>query len=167
MAMCKLCEKKGIFFAVNSIGLCSKCYPIYMIETNRPKVILQESLQLMATSNNIDVVYSRFDEAIRNLNFLLPFELKGIKTIELAPSAVINTLKEDRFNIIYDAAERDWENVKKNVETLKTVKGKIARLEKFRQKIEGIKEKYEFPTSLDYIIDKSKKLEDQITNQNS
>lgn len=107
MAQCKNCEQTGWFLSLNASGVCDKCAPFVKLDVEQRVRIINDSLKLIRESKNVDVKASRCDLLLSHAEALLPYEKRGITTLNPAPSSLINTYKSKRNAIIKEALEAE------------------------------------------------------------
>lgn len=157
MGECKLCNKKGFLFFVNERGLCSNCQSIISNETTQKIRIINDCIELIDKSKNMQTRLSRCDLLLEHANTLLIYENKGIQTISTLPSELIKEYTTMRDQIVLDSVTIDVEKLLNKAEISDTPRTIINEINKAILKIrEGKKE----------LLDQSKldQIEQQVLN---
>jgi len=141
MAQCKSCDRSGIFFSVNSDGLCSSCASIVVMDVSQKVRLVNDCAKLVEESSNLDVQLSRYDFLMENLYGLLKYERKGIATCSPAPSVFINTYRGRKDEIIVKYLKSALETAKEKMPLASSVKTKINQLTKILLKVRDYKSK--------------------------
>lgn len=150
MAECKWCGKKGIFVKVNSDGLCEICANSIYLDIKQNIKIIQESLDIIDKSKNIDTIISRYNLIIERAISLKKYEEKEIKTISPKPSELIEKIKRIKENLIIDNFKNSLKEIEEKDEILLPVKNKINEAKKLLEKLYEFKKEL---TNLDIIKD--------------
>lgn len=103
MAQCKWCDASGWFLGIDSNGLCRECQPMFVEAINRCRV-LKESVELAQEGKTVKTRVSRCDLAIEHAEYLLPFEEKGINTVDPTPTKILKHLRSLRTEIVVTEA---------------------------------------------------------------
>lgn len=140
MGQCKWCEKKGLFLKITENGLCRQCDIVVVSKVVQHHKHFNESFHLIESSQNIDTMVSRFDYMTQLMEDLLPYEQKGIPTINPRPSEFLADVDENRDEVIIDGLNREFEKLKKKIAGMKTERGKRNNLEKFKEMIANYSE---------------------------
>ncbi len=135
MRQCKWCGKKGLFLKITENGLCRQCDVVIVSKVIQHHGHYNESFQLIESSNNIDTIISRFDYMAQLMEDLLPYEQKGIPTINPKPSEFLAELDKNRDEVVIDGLNREFEKLKKKISGMKTDRGKKNNLEKFKEMV--------------------------------
>lgn len=116
--------------------------------------IIQESLDIMEKTFDIDTFLSRYDTAMRSALTLKQAKQAGIPiaTSDDLTDSLVKVKKEQLGKVL----ERSFNKEKEEINKLKTPKGKLNRLEKYRAKLEEhYEDEFEFyaPDSYNKIIE--------------
>lgn len=105
MAKCEKCGRKGIFFKVNSNGLCSNCEALIQIEKQKQEI-----------NNDINLLYSQAEDykrQILNAEQKIKLQSKELEELENNYQQIYNSLKQQ-------AEQAAIENIQNEINTLKT-----------------------------------------------
>jgi hypothetical protein len=97
---------------------------------------------------------------------LLPYEQKGIPTINPRPSEFLADVDENRDEVIIDGLNREFEKLKKKIAGLKTERGKRNNLEKFKDMVANYSKKLHDLELIRSIFDKVNEYEKSYLNNN-
>jgi len=99
MAICKWCNKSGIFLQITSNGLCNRCNQAIVFNVNQKGQKLIDLFKELETYYDIENAISIFKDILNNAKILLQYENKRIKTIDPPPSDIIRryTYKKNYF----------------------------------------------------------------------
>ena len=84
MRKCKWCGKSGLLLSVSQEGLCKKCESEVRMRIVHSTRVLHENIMLMKQATDPDFCIERGEQAINQLQELLPYYEKGL--LELKPS---------------------------------------------------------------------------------
>ena len=137
MAQCKWCDKKGFLLSVDEKGLCKRCSYIFSVHIFQVTKIILESQDIITNTKRIEIVVGRTETITEQLDTLLKYEEKGIKTVE--PS--IDHYRKNSLIVLNGTIVLLTENniigkVKLQVEKLKTNHAKINAINKASSKLE-------------------------------
>jgi hypothetical protein len=123
---------------------------------NRDLQILNDSAQIMKTTNNPDTFFSRYDLYMEKLHGLANAECEGIHFDGGSPSQKLAEVSREQAYIdtINGMIDRFWAKTEAKMETMKTERGRQNQVIKFREELS----KYEprMPrASIDYYKSKS------------
>ena len=90
MAQCKMCGKKGFLLSVSVNGLCKSCDPIVVMDIQQRGRIINDCMNLIDKSKNIDTRLSRCELLIKHAKALLEYEHKEIPTLNPSPSQLLS-----------------------------------------------------------------------------
>lgn len=141
MATCKWCNRSGFFLSVNSLGVCSNCNTVIVMDINQHARIATESIEIINKSKQIDTVLSRFQVAEEHLKLLLPYEQKGIPVLTEPPSALIKSLNRQKQRSISGKIKDEVTELLNKYKVTPTEKGKLNLLAKYLLKIQEYKRK--------------------------
>ena len=130
MAKCKWCDKSGLFFSVNNMGLCKNCAPAVTMEVTNKQRIIKESLELVEKSKKLDTKLHRFDLAIEKLRELEKYELRGISFFAEPPSQICRELMGKKDEVIVAGLEEELQKAEKKAEAAATTKTAVNALTK-------------------------------------
>lgn len=133
MAKCKWCDRSGLFFSVNSQGLCNNCSPsLNMDIKNHVRAVLDLAKEIEDPRyvKYLDTSIYRLGMLIENVQYLMRYEEKGISTIEPSPSKILKDYAIKKDKIIKNGLICYWEEAKKKSETGLTLASKINPLSK-------------------------------------
>jgi len=78
MGQCKNCGNKGFFLSISGLGLCDSCHPPIAVDINQRMGIINESMNLIQSSNVLKTQTHRLELLKKNLDALYKYEKKGI-----------------------------------------------------------------------------------------
>lgn len=155
MGTCLYCGKSGIFLKLTKNKLCRNCDTFVVQDIQNRGRIINESLESVNNSNNINTVLSRCDVIIEQLTDLMNiYEDKGIRTTKPEPSVFLQEFLNDRDKTIVEGCERELEKNIVSAAKLKTKRGKINRFRKLSEKIDHVGNELDDPSLLDPIKNK-------------
>jgi len=158
MAQCKFCDRSGFLLSVNQYGLCNNCATVISFEINSKLRVIQESIDLVKTSKNLDTRLSRADLVIQLASKIVDkFESKGIMLMEPSATELLRRYKEGRDEIIKDSIEEEYKKASTKSEVSTTAKTKINPLSKMLLKIQDYKSQLAKKGSLDALEQKINK----------
>lgn len=150
MAKCKLCGKGGLFTHINQYGLCNNCAAVVSIEVNSKLRVIQDSINLVKESKNLDTRLSRADLVIQLTSEIVDsFESKGITVMEPSATDLLRRYKDGRDEIIKESLEQEYKKASAKSEVSTTAKTKINPLSKVLLKIQEYKSQLTKRESLD------------------
>ncbi len=158
MAQCRWCGKSGLFLRLSNNGLCEKCSPFIIADIVRRGQIINESAELIKKSKKVDVISSRFDLVVEQMRHLYQYEQRNIPTIVPLPSAYFTSNKNSHDDYIVEGFERELNELKLQLLTIKTDKAKTSHIYKFLEKIEEYVPKIRNPTLLNDFRSKASQL---------
>ncbi len=125
--------------------------------------IARESLDIMENTENIDTFLSRYETAMQKVLTLLQAKQAGIpiKLEDNFKETLISAKKEEFGRLLY----RSWGKELEKIDSLKTNKGKLSRLNKYIEKIQEIYEdEIEYVADREYedILSKAEKLKREL-----
>jgi hypothetical protein len=94
MATCKWCNENGTFLKVSDIGLCLHCDQAITENIHFCAGKIKKALDNLEYYDSIEDGIENFTEILKYAKPLVPYENKGIKTLEHLPSALIDTYTE-------------------------------------------------------------------------
>ena len=100
MATCKLCKRSGIFFKVNSEGLCENCYPTFLLSVESLLRIINESIKIIDESKNLKTRIKRCEIIVQRAGVLVKYEEAGIKTTKPSPSEYVKFYTAKKIELI-------------------------------------------------------------------
>lgn len=163
MARCKWCNRSGLFFSVNSDGLCKTCSPIIVFDLNQRKRIIDESLKLIKNSKNIDTKISRADLVIQHLNELQKYEEAGIVPTNPLPSVYKGRVEDEMKKEVVASVADEEQKLQLQIGASTANKIKEKYLIKFIMRIKDLKAKIKDAGILDLV---EKKYENQLHELN-
>jgi hypothetical protein len=135
MAQCKFCHKKGIFLSTDEEGLCKNCQPIVYNDLRQRADILENSIDIIEKSKNIDTIISRIDVGLEHLEHLREYQRLGIRTIQPKPSESIEAWKERKREKIKEVLENEFIQARDKSRNAKTISGRVNPFNKVLEKI--------------------------------
>ena len=156
MAKCKRCGKGGgLFTRINQYGLCNNCAAVVSIEVNSKLRVIQDSINLVKESKNLDTRLSRADLVIQLASEIVDsFESKGITVMEPSATDLLRRYKDGRDEIIKESLEQEYKKASAKSEVSTTAKTKINPLSKVLLKIQEYKSQLTKRESLDELEQK-------------
>jgi hypothetical protein len=148
MALCKWCTKSGWFLSIDASGLCSQCAKIIKLEVRQRMRIINDSVQIVNNSKNIDTRLSRLNLIYEHLNALHKFEQLGVDVVKPPPSIALEQLKGKKDQIILEAMRNAVEQAETKSSIAKTIQSKISPLSKTLLKIAEYENKLDDPKLL-------------------
>jgi len=136
MAKCKYCGKSSIFLKVTPNGLCNNCDQVVVMDIQNRSRIYNDSIRLIDSSENPDVVYSRIQVAKDTLTVLLNYETKGIPTINPVPSQLLEVFNKDSDEFLHETFNKAYKSLSIKLLNLKSDTAKRNHLQKFIEKID-------------------------------
>jgi len=100
MGQCKYCDKRGFFLSVDKDGLCRNCAPALLMRVQQSIRVIKESEDIINKSKNIDTRISRCDTILIHLEGLIELEMKGIPTLNIPPSKLLQQVINEKNKII-------------------------------------------------------------------
>ena len=159
MAKCKWCDRSGWFLRLNSVGLCNNCSPLVNFDVQQRLRILNDSINIVNESKNLDTRLSRLDLLLEHANSLYRYEQRGIPIVEPLPSAILEQFRGRKDQIILETLRTITEEAEKKSATVITASSKVSSLTKALLKIREYKDKMDNKKSL---IALEKKVTDMI-----
>jgi hypothetical protein len=140
MPVCKWCGKKGIFLSITDQGLCNQCDAMIRMDLTECLRLIQDSIRIIDSTDNADTAASRYDFIIEKVKEMHAYELKGIRTTDPLPSAVLADKQRARDRYIAKALERELMD-KVRLKIFKQYKrdNRVKILLKFREKFNNYK----------------------------
>lgn len=123
---------------------------------NRNIQILNNCANLMQTTTNIDIFFSRYDSYMEALNFLSKLE-RFVKMEGDSPTEKMREISDQYDSLVMEFIDRYWEDTKQKAELLKTEKGRINRYKKFQESFEQYRSRLS-KRVLDYLVSKSSEI---------
>jgi len=158
MARCKFCGRSGIFLSVNQYGLCNNCATSISYEINSTLRVIQESIELVKTSKNLETRLSRADLVMKLASEIVDkFESKGITVMDPPAKDLLRRYKEGRDDIIKDSLDEEYKKASTKSAVGTTVKTKTNPLSKVLIKIQDYKSQLMKKESLDDLEQKTNK----------
>ena len=150
MARCKFCGRSGIFLSVNQYGLCNNCATSISYEINSTLRVIQDSIELVKTSKNLETRLSRADVVIKLASEIVDkFESKGITVMDPSAKDLLRRYKEGRDDIIKDSLEEEYKKASTKSAVGTTAKTKTNPLSKVLIIIQDYKSQLGKKESLD------------------
>ena len=158
MARCKFCGRSGIFLSVNQYGLCNNCATSISYEINSTLRVIQESIELVKTSKNLETRLSRADVVMKLASEIVDkFESKGITVMDPPAKDLLRRYKEGRDDIIIDSLEEEYKKASTKSAVGTTAKTKTNPLSKVLIKVQDYKSQLVKKESLDELEQKINK----------
>lgn len=154
MAKCKWCDRSGWFLRLNSVGLCNNCSPLVKFDVQQRLKILNDSINIVNESKNLDTRLSRLDLLLEHANALYRYEQRGIPVVEPSPSAVLENFRGRKDQIILETLRTITEEAKKKSATVTAASSKVSSLTKALLKIREYTDKVDSKKSLT-VLEKS------------
>jgi hypothetical protein len=123
MAVCKWCDKRGIFLSVDRNGLCGNCQR-HIVEIASRIRVMEDSMRLAREGKTFSTRVSRCELVIEHATFLERFERKGVATVQPAPSVLLKEFNELRVGLIVEEANTATEGACQKAEVATTPKAK-------------------------------------------
>jgi len=93
MAICKYCGRTGIFLTLNQRGLCARCLKNIEEDIKNRVRIVEESAELIKTSNNPSTIKTRSKVIVDHLIFFMQeYQSRGIETTQPDPQTFLKTI---------------------------------------------------------------------------
>jgi len=140
-----------MFLSVSKIGLCSSCQQLVLMEARDRVRIINDSIEIIKKTQNINVTLSRFDLLLEHFKALIEYEKKGINFLSYSPTEALRKLTGDRDNTILEWLEKEHQNVITKSKLATTPSGKLSPFSKFILVIREFKTKTTDPHKLDSI----------------
>lgn len=141
LANCKLCNRSGLFLSVSKEGLCKTCLVETKFETSQRARIINESLEIVQKSKNIDTILSRLDTIILHAHPLLRYEEKGIDIFPTLPSQLIKQSRKMKEDFIIKHLMESLELIQSKHKISNNLKKTVEGLSKVLLKIQDFKSK--------------------------
>jgi hypothetical protein len=95
--------QKGFFLSVDKDGLCRNCAPALLMRVQQSIRVIKESEDIINKSKNIDTRISRCDTIIVHIEGLIELEMKGIPTLNIPPSKLLQQVINEKNKIIAES----------------------------------------------------------------
>ncbi|HEY4538224.1 MAG TPA: hypothetical protein VIG45_07230 [Erysipelothrix sp.] len=123
MAICKYCKNKKIFMKLTDLKVCESCHPLVQMNISNRIRIIQESVDIIAGSNNNQTIENRLTVIQENLGYLLKLLKSGIP-FELNVEEIFDYLLVTQHKL-YESEYWDDEQFAKNAIVNKALKKKF------------------------------------------
>ena len=104
MALCKWCERRGLFLRVDANGLCRNCEHLALEIHTRARV-LGESMRLAKNGKTFSTRLSRCELVIEHAEYMVQFDVKGVPTVSPSPSCLLDEYRAHKTSLIIDEAK--------------------------------------------------------------
>jgi hypothetical protein len=151
MAQCLNCGRNGFFLSVDEYGLCKTCDLIVLMEVTQRARLIQESMDIINKSKKLDTQLSRCDFVIECAQALLPFERKGIPTINPKPSELIEQFPAKRNEILITTLKAEVETALAKSRLATSTKTKLSVLAKVLLRIREYIKQCTTPDELSFL----------------
>ena len=111
MAQCKFCDNKGFFLSVDKDGLCKDCAPALSLQVQQSARVIKESNDIINSSKNTATRISRYDTILLYLKDLVELEQKGIPTLNISPSKLLQAFTDERDKILLEGTKYEVEEL--------------------------------------------------------
>jgi len=165
MAQCIKCQKKGLFLKTAKNGLCLDCEKIMIVTAENHFRGINQAVREIQQAENVAGVIKWYERLKRYASDLLVYENLGITTINPIPSSYLEKIENERDDSIIDVLVFEFEGYKITVKEMKTLTGRINRLNKFYEYIDESKSLMKDPSKAEKIIQKVKRFEAHINKQ--
>ena len=139
MATCKLCNKRGLFFQFDNLGLCKKCSYLVNFETDQVIRMVKKSRSIIGKSKKIPIIISITDLILELLDEILLFENQGIypmkPNIDHFKSLTIRLMNSRLIELLLEK----FEDAKTKSDKQVTISAKVNTLNSLLQEIQEIR----------------------------
>ena len=155
MAKCIICNKSGLFLKVNKAGLCEKCLLTANAEIRFNTDLIHKAEEKIKKRTSVEEVSDGYSVLMEKATLLKEkYESKGIRFKGNPPSLVIDYHKGQYGFYIYDALNREFNNlIIKIFRKLKSTRGRRNNIQKFKEKYKKYKNKVDDPEWIEGIED--------------
>ena len=114
MRTCKWCGKSGWLLSLSKDGLCQKCESEVRMRVVHTTRMLNECLMLMRRAGEVDARIAKGQQAIGQLQELLPYYEKGLVELKPSPQEWVARIFHAERTIVNNHIQRMIDDVKTN-----------------------------------------------------